>query len=79
MVVGSNFDESHVPILNRLMSKMLVNVDVLVALSSADDKVSPFDARRVVLIDWGVFVWFEPMLWSKLKRFIISIAISEAA
>ena len=38
---------------------MLADVDVLGTLTSADDMVSPFDARRVVLVDWGVIVWFE--------------------
>ena len=41
------------------MSKMLADVDVLSTLASADDMVSPFDARRVVSIDWGIIVWFE--------------------
>ena len=45
LVVGSDFDESHVPILNRLMRKMLADVDVLGTLASADDMDSPFDAR----------------------------------
>ena len=47
------------PILNSLMIKMLADVDVLSTLASADNVVSPFDACRVVFIDWGIIVWFE--------------------
>ncbi len=70
MVVGSNVDESHAPILNSLISKMLTDVDVLGTLAFADDMVAPFDARRIVLIDrdWGVIVLVEAQLWSKLRR-----------
>ncbi len=59
MVVGSNFDESHVPILNSLMSKMFSDVDVLATLASADNMVFPFDARHIILVDWGGIVWCE--------------------
>ncbi len=59
MVVSSDFEESHVPILNSLMRKVLADVGVLGTLASADNMVSPFDgiARRIVLKDWGVIVW----------------------
>ena len=68
MVVGSNFDESHVSILNHLMSKMLADVDVLSTLASADDVVSPFDARRVVFIDWSIIVWFETHIVEQIAK-----------
>ncbi len=40
---------------------MLAGVDVLGTLASADDMVSPFNARNIVLIlaDWGVIVLGE--------------------
>ena len=44
LVVGSNFDALHVPILNSLMSKVLADVDVLGTLASAHNMVFPFDA-----------------------------------
>ena len=56
------------PILNSLMSQMLVDVDVLGTLASADDMVSPFDARRVVLVDGGVIVWFEAHIVEQIAK-----------
>ena len=40
--------------LNHLMGEMLADVDVLGTLTSADHVVSPFDARRVVLVYLGI-------------------------
>ena len=68
MVVGSNFDESHVPVLNSLMGKMLADVDVLGTLASADDVVSSFDACRVVFIDWSIIVWFETHIVEQIAK-----------
>ena len=44
-------DEQHLAILNNLMGEVLPNVDVLDSLPSADDVVTPLDARRVVFVD----------------------------
>ena len=68
MVVGSNFDESHVSILNSLMSKMLADVDVLSTFASADNVVSPFNACCVVFIDWGIIIWFETHVVEQIAK-----------
>ena len=41
----------HLAILNDLVGEVLPNVDVLGSLPSADDVVTPLDARRVVFVD----------------------------
>ena len=57
------------PILNSgLLSKMLADVDVLGTLASADNMVSPFDARRALLIDWGVIVWFKAHIVGQIAK-----------
>ncbi len=47
---GVDLDETHLPILDHFMREMLADVDVLRPLTSADNMVAPFDARRLVLI-----------------------------
>ena len=46
-------DEQHlaIQVLDDLVGKVLPNVDVLGSLPSADDVVTPLDARRVVFVD----------------------------
>ena len=46
-------DEEHLAILNNLVGEVLPDVDVLGSgsLPSADDVVTPLDARRVVVVD----------------------------
>ena len=45
-----NADELHLAILDHLMREVLPDVDVLGALTPADDVVPPLDARSVVLV-----------------------------
>ena len=47
---------------------MLAAVDVPGTLTSADDIVAPFEARRIVLIDWGVIVWFEAHIVEQIEN-----------
>ena len=56
------------PILNRLMSKMLADVDVLSTFASAVNVVSSFDACSVVFIDWGIIVWFETHVVEQIAK-----------
>ncbi len=44
-------DEQHLAILNNFVGEVLPDVDVLGSLPSADDVVTPLDARRVVFVD----------------------------
>ena len=44
-------DEQHLAILNNLVVEVLLNVDVLGSLPSANDVVTPLDARSVVFVD----------------------------
>ncbi len=44
-------DEQHLAILNNFAGEVLPDVDVLSSLPSADDVVTPLDARRVVFVD----------------------------
>ena len=46
-------------VLDRLMRKMLADVDMLRTLSSTDDVVAPFDASVVILVHRGVAIWLE--------------------
>ncbi len=50
---GSDADQLHMAILDHLMSEALPDVDVLRALSTTNDGVSPLDARSVVLVHRG--------------------------
>ncbi len=43
-------DEQHLAILNNFVGEVLLDVDVLGSLPSADDVVTPLDARRVVFV-----------------------------
>ena len=47
---------------------MTPDVDVLSTLASADDVVSPFDACRVVFVDWGIIVWFETHIVERIAK-----------
>ena len=53
LIRGRHCEELEVSILNSLMREMLPDVDVLSTLASTDDVVAPFNARRVILEDWG--------------------------
>ncbi len=44
-------DEQHLAILKNFVGKVLPDVDLLGSLPSADDVVTPLDARSVVFID----------------------------
>ena len=46
---GSDVDQLHVAILDHFMREVLPNVDMLGSLPTADDVVTPLDARGVVL------------------------------
>ena len=47
---GSDVDQLHVAILDHFMREVLPNVDMLGSLPTADDVVTPLDARGVVLV-----------------------------
>jgi len=47
---GSDVDQLHVAILDHFMREVLPNVDMLGPLPSANDVVTPLDARSVVLV-----------------------------
>ncbi len=44
-------DKQHLAILNNFVGKVLLDVYVLGSLPSADDVVTPLDARSVVFVD----------------------------
>ena len=46
-------DQQHLSILDDLVGEVLPDVNVLGALTAADDVGAPFDTRRVVLVDRG--------------------------
>ena len=48
-----NLDQPHLTILNDFVGEVLPDVDVLGTFPSADDVVTPLDARGVVLVYWS--------------------------
>ncbi len=66
----------------ELRHKQSADVDVLGTIASADDMVVPFDSLLIVLIDSAIGVsatGLKLILLRELPRYMISIAISEAA
>ena len=60
LIRGRYRDELEMSILNGLMCEMFPDVNVLGALASTDDVVTPFDARSVVLKHRGGGVSRKP-------------------
>ena len=56
--VDSN--QAQVSILDRLVGKVLSDVDVLGTFSASDNVVAPFNAGIVVLVDRGPGLWRKP-------------------
>jgi hypothetical protein len=49
---GRDLDQLQLSVSSYFMSKMLEDVNVLGSSPSADDVVSPLDARSVILVHW---------------------------
>ena len=55
LVLRLHLDQPHFSILDDLMGEMPTDVNVLGPLTAANDVVTPFNTRRVVLIGVGFF------------------------
>ena len=65
---GVDSDQAKVTILNRLVGKVLPDVNVLCTLTAADDVVAPFDARVVVFVDRRPFLWCKPHILQEVSE-----------
>ena len=60
------------------MGEVLTDVNVLGSLMASDDVVTPFNTRRVVLVEWGRFLLYEAESAQKCQRYKTSQPAADA-